>query len=93
MRNEQIKELNDNPGGKAIVDSMLDREERPYNQFEEAHERVPSSVGLAEGFYRGVLRQESVNHESGAVGYLDWGKSLQNSEDWDYQLWFGPQLD
>ena len=52
---------------------MLDREERPYNRFEEAHERFPSSVGLAEGYYRGVLRQESANHESGAVGYLDWG--------------------
>jgi len=80
--------MNANPVNKGIVDSMLDRDRRPGHIFEEAHERIPSSVGLAEGEYRYLLRKESHKHERDGVGFFEWGGT--EKEDWRYQHWFAP---
>ena len=53
---EKMYELNASGEAKSIIDSQLDREVQPYLHFEEAYDRIPSSVGLAEGEYRKILR-------------------------------------
>ena len=63
---------------------MMDRDQRPRFEFEEAHERIPSSVGLAEGEYRKMLRLESMKHEEAGAGYLDHGGRLNSRDEWNY---------
>ena len=75
-----------------MIDSHLDREDWPSQRFEEAHERIPSSVGLAEGAYRGILRQESIKHEKDGIGYLEWGGPFSEKTDWNYQHWYSKTL-
>ena len=70
---------------------MRDREFRPRG-FEEAHERIPSSVGDADALYNKLLRNESIKHQSEGSPYLESGKQGIDSGDFDYYQSFKPTI-
>ena len=57
---------------RAEIASGRDRLRRDRN-FEESHERAPSSIGDVDGRYNLFLRNEQRKHQNPGTGYLDWG--------------------
>ena len=70
LRHDQNREMDGHAGGKYLLQSYNDREFRPRD-FEEAHERIPSSVAEAEMHYNQILRNEQKKHQSEGAPYFD----------------------
>ena len=70
---------------------MRDRDQR-LRGFEEAHERIPSSVADAESAYNRLLRDDAKKHQSPGVGYLEHG-SNGGLSDFTYQHVYGPTME
>jgi len=84
-RNEKNMELDSNAGISAALQSMGDLKYRQRG-FAEAHERQPSSIGDADGWYRAVLRAEQRKNQTPTdQGLLDVGtESLDGIHDFPY---------
>lgn len=68
---DQSRMLDSYGNRKGFFDSMRDRD-RMLRGFEDAHERVPSSVADAEAYYLNQMREEARKHEDNSVGYLEY---------------------
>ena len=83
-RAQNNSELEMHAKKKGVYMSMADRERRPRN-FEDVHERIPSSVGDAEAEYASLLRREQMKNQTDPVGYLEYGQHGAIEGDWHYQ--------
>lgn len=88
-RHKKNSDLDLHADNKAGITSYLDLERRQRG-FEEADDRIPSSVSHAEAFYNKQLRQESKKHQMEGYGYLE---KQYGENDFDYQRIYQPMTD
>ena len=85
------QELDIHAQNKAGIQSARDWQRRPRD-FEEAHDRLPSSVAEAEMFYNETLRDEARGYQMKGEAYLE--PALDSKlPDFDYQRIYQPITD